>query len=378
MNVLIMMDSFKGSISSYTAGCTVKEAIKKINPADEITVLPVADGGEGTVFAFQSFPNHQSVQVTVNNPLFEKTQATYVIAPDGKSAIMEMSQAAGITLIQNRLAPLKASTYGVGEMIIDALNKGIRHFIIGIGGSATNDGGVGMLQALGYRFLNYQQKEIPAGNSGLSQLVSIDISKADERLAQCTFDIACDVDNPLNGERGSARVFAPQKGASAEEVEIIERNLLHYHQVTQTVIPSADNIYPGVGAAGGLGYAFKNYLHGNLQSGIELILQLIQAKNYIEQADLVITGEGKMDFQTAMGKTPVGVAKFAKKYGKKVIAFAGVVDNDAVSVNQAGIDAFFPILDQLTTLEEALSEEKAKANLSRAVSQVINLINLWR
>lgn len=378
MNTLILMDSFKGSISSHTAGCTVREAILKINPTDQVTVLPVADGGEGTVSAFHSFPNHQSIKVQVNNPLFEPVEATYVISTEDNCAIMEMSQASGLTLIQNRLSPLQASTYGVGEMIIDALDRGVRHFIMGIGGSATNDGGVGMLQALGYRFLDANKYEIMPGNAGLSMIAEIDLSQADKRLKECQFDIACDVDNPLNGERGSAAVFSPQKGASAADVKAIEANLLHYHQMTKTVIKQADNLYPGAGAAGGLGYAFKTYLEANLQSGIELILRLIHAEDYMKEADLVITGEGKLDFQTAMGKTPIGVAKLAKKYGKKVIAFVGVVDNEAIAVNAKGIDAFFPILDQIRPLEEALSEENTKANLRRTVSQVINLINLWR
>lgn len=520
MNTVVLIDSFKGSLSSYEAGTIIKETIKQLNPEDTVTVLPVADGGEGTVSAFQAFPNNKSVSLTVKNPLLEPTTATYVILPNEKAAatkanvpelieeakvdaaaaakveasteanveakveavvepkvelaaeacieavveptteptaepkvelaveacieavveptteptaepiaearvsanttptdalaIMEMSQASGITLLKDHLAPLEASTYGVGEMILDALDKNIRHFVIGIGGSATNDGGVGMLKALGYRFLTKKGNDIQPGNAGLSELSTIDLRQADARLQECSFDIACDVDNPLTGKRGAAAVFAPQKGASAEQVKEIEANLLHLHTVTKQVLPEADNLYPGVGAAGGLGYAFKNYLHANLKSGIELILKKIKAEDYIKEADLVITGEGKIDFQTAMGKAPIGVAKLAKKYAKPVIAFAGVVDfteakdkaalfnvplakseklaanttqadntavaatNKALTVNQAGIDAFFPILDQLCTLDEALSYERAKANLARTVTQVINLIKLWK
>lgn len=377
MKVLVMMDSFKGSLSSYEAGLTIQATIAELNPQDEVTVLPVADGGEGTVAAFQAFPLHQSVQVLVKNPILNEVSATYVINKADNYAIMEMSQASGLTLLKE-LAPMQASTYGVGEMIIDALDKGIRHFIIGIGGSATNDGGVGMLQALGYAFLDKFGQPINVGNEGLADLVKIDCSQVDKRLADCVFDIACDVDNPLTGPRGSAAVFAPQKGASAEQVKQIEANLCKLHVVSKMIIPEADNEYPGVGAAGGLGYAFKNYLHANLKSGIKLILDLINAEKYMQSADLVITGEGKMDFQTAMGKTPVGVAKLAKKYQKPVIALAGVVDNEAVAVNKEGIDAFFPILDHLCTLEEALSLEKSKANLRRTVMQLMNVINLWR
>lgn len=378
MKILIMIDSFKGSLSSSEAGNIIKDEIKKLNPKEDIIVLPVADGGEGTVESMSELDGASLIEVQVENPLFEKIIGNYVIIKDKNLAIMEMSQAAGLVLIKDRLSPLKASTYGVGTMIKDALDKGIRNFIIGIGGSATNDGGVGMLKALGFRFYDKNGNDIHPSNEGLGSLSTIDLSQADPRLKEATFKIACDVDNPLTGKRGSASVYGPQKGANPKEVEIIDNNLSLFHKKTLEVIKNADDIYPGVGAAGGLGYAFKNYLGAELSPGIELILQMLNANDYLSSADLVITGEGKIDFQSSMGKAPTGVAKLAKKYGANVIAFAGVVDNDAVEVNKHGIDAFFPILDQIRSVEEAMDTKKAEENLRRCVNQVFRLIYLYK
>lgn len=378
MKILIMIDSFKGSLSSSEAGNIIKDEIQKLNPKEDIIVLPVADGGEGTVESMSELDGASLIEVQVENPLFETIIGNYVIIKDKNLAIMEMSQAAGLVLIKDRLSPLKASTYGVGTMIKDALDKGIRNFIIGIGGSATNDGGVGMLKALGFRFYDENGKDIHPSNEGLESLSTIDLSQADPRLKEATFKIACDVDNPLTGKRGSASVYGPQKGANPKEVEIIDNNLSLFHKKTLEVIKNSDDIYPGVGAAGGLGYAFKNYLGAELSPGIELILQMLNANDYLSSADLVITGEGKIDFQSSMGKAPTGVAKLAKKYGANVIAFAGVVDNDAVEVNKHGIDAFFPILDQIRSFEEAMDTKKAEENLRRCVNQVFRLIYLYK
>ncbi len=378
MKILVMIDSFKGSLSSSDAGNIIKDEIEKLNPREDIIVLPVADGGEGTVESMSELDGASLIEVQVENPLFEKILGNYVIIKDKNLAIMEMSQAAGLVLIKDRLSPLRASTYGVGTMIKDALDKGIRNFIIGIGGSATNDGGVGMLQALGFRFYDKNANEIHPSNEGLKDLSKIDLSNADPRLKECSFKIACDVDNPLTGKRGSAKVYGPQKGANPKEVEIIDDNLYLFHKKTMEVITNADDIYPGVGAAGGLGYAFKNYIGAELSPGIELILQMLNVKDYLSEADLVITGEGKIDFQSSMGKAPTGVAKLAKAYGSKVIAFAGVVDNDAVEVNNYGIDAFFPILDQIRSVEDAMDAKIAEENLRRCVNQVFRLIYLYK
>ncbi|WP_394019489.1 glycerate kinase [Anaerococcus cruorum] len=376
MKVLVMMDSFKGSISSIEAGLTIKETLEKRKRSYEVEILPIADGGEGTVESLIGLSDIKEVKVRVNNPLFESHIARYAYSNKNKLAIMEMSEASGLTLIKDRLSPMSASTYGVGEMITDALDKGVRNFIIGIGGSATNDGGIGMLTALGFRFLDENGEEINPGIGGVYDLLRIDDSNVDQRIKEAVFDIACDVDNPLNGKFGSAHVFAPQKGATPEQVKIIDELLLKYHNITKQYINTADNTVKGVGAAGGLGYGFKTYLNANLTPGIDLILDLLDAEQHIKEADIIITGEGKIDFQTSMGKAPVGVAKLAKKYKKPVIAFSGIVENDAVAVNNEGIDAFFPILDKITSLEEAMSVDKAKENLKRSVLQVFNILEM--
>lgn len=376
MKVLVMMDSFKGSISSIEAGLTIKETLEKRKRSYEVEILPIADGGEGTVESLIGLSDIKEVKVRVNNPLFESHIARYAYSNKNKLAIMEMSEASGLTLIKDRLSPMSASTYGVGEMITDALDKGVRNFIIGIGGSATNDGGIGMLTALGFRFLDENGEEINPGIGGVYDLLRIDDSNVDQRIKEAVFDIACDVDNPLNGKFGSAHVFAPQKGATPEQVKIIDELLLKYHNITKQYINTADNTVKGVGAAGGLGYGFKTYLNANLIPGIDLILDLLDAEQHIKEADIIITGEGKIDFQTSMGKAPVGVAKLAKKYKKPVIAFSGIVENDAVAVNDEGIDAFFPILDKITSLEEAMSVDKAKENLKRSVLQVFNILEM--
>lgn len=376
MNILVLIDSFKGSLSSLEAGEIIKKACEQ-DPSNKVIVKPVADGGEGTIDSLKDIKNARIVEVDVHNPLMEHHTARYLIVDD-KLAIMEMSESSGLTLIKDNLDPMNATTFGVGDMIKDALDKNIREFIIGIGGSATTDGGMGMLRSLGARFFDEEGIEISNGPIGIIDLETIDLDNFDARLKECTFQIACDVDNPLCGERGSARVFAPQKGASPKQVEELDKLLGKYHEVTKKVIPDANDTIEGAGAAGGLGYALKNYLNAELKPGIEIILEMLGADELIKNSDLIITGEGKMDFQTSMGKTPVGIANAAKKYNKKVIAFCGVCDNDAVSVNDRGIDAFFPILNKCMSTNEAMDKKISEENLYRSVNQVMKLINLWR
>ena len=376
MTILVLIDSFKGSLSSLEAGEIIKKACEQ-DPSNKVIVKPVADGGEGTIDSLKDIKNARIVEVDVHNPLMEHHIARYLIVDD-KLAIMEMSESSGLTLIKDNLDPMNATTFGVGDMIKDALDKNIREFIIGIGGSATTDGGMGMLRSLGARFFDEDGIEISNGPIGIIDLETIDLDNFDVRLKECTFQIACDVDNPLCGERGSARVFSPQKGATPKQVEELDKLLGKYHEVTKKVIPDANDTIEGAGAAGGLGYAFKNYLNAELKPGIEIILEMLGADELIKNSDLIITGEGKMDFQTSMGKTPVGIANAAKKYNKKVIAFCGVCDNDAVSVNDRGIDAFFPILNKCMSTNEAMDKKVSEENLYRSVDQVMKLINLWR
>lgn len=374
MRVFIAMDSFKGSLSSLQAGHAVKEAVLQVDRQADVMVHPIADGGEGTVEAVCAAMGGMLTDVTVTGPLGAPVKARYGVLP-GNVAVIEMSAAAGITLIPAESRdPLKTTTFGVGEMIKDAISQGCRHFIVGIGGSATNDGGVGMLSALGFRFLDKAGKQIPLGAAGLEKLAAISAANVLPELQECTFRVACDVNNPLCGEYGCSAVYGPQKGAGKEMIRKMDAYLENYANLSAMVSEHADKDYPGAGAAGGLGFAFLSFLNAKLESGIQIILEETKAEQYIKDADIVVTGEGRLDGQSVMGKTPVGVANLAKKYGKKVIAFSGCVAEDASVCNQHGIDAFFPIIPGVVTLQEAMDPENAYRNLKNTACQVFRLI----
>ncbi|MCR4744876.1 MAG: glycerate kinase, partial [Lachnospiraceae bacterium] len=303
MKIVTAIDSFKGSMTSVEAGNAVAAGFKKADPSAEVIVRPLADGGEGTVEALIEGMNGQREEVLVSGPLEEKVNCVYGIIKDSMTAVIEMSGAAGITLIpKSSLNPLDTTTYGVGEVIKEAINKGCRRFIVGIGGSATNDGGVGMLQALGYEFLDKAGKEIAHGAKGLKEIASIKDTNVIAELKECKFMVACDVTNPLCGINGCSAVFGPQKGASPDMVKDMDKWMGHYAEITKKLYHDADAEYPGTGAAGGLGFAFLNYTNAELKSGIQIILEETKLEEYIKDADLVITGEGMLDFQTAMGK----------------------------------------------------------------------------
>ena len=290
---------------------------------------------------------------------------------------MEMATAAGITLVSgDERNPLKTTTYGVGEMILDAIKKGCRRFIVGIGGSATNDGGIGMLQALGYDFLDADGNSIPHCGAGLESLVSISAEHVIPELKECSFKIACDVTNPLCGPLGASAVYGPQKGATPEIVQMMDGWLANYAELAKSVNPAADAVFPGTGAAGGLGFAFSTFTNAVLESGVSIVLEETKLEDYVKDADFVITGEGRLDAQTVMGKAPIGVAKIAKKYGKHVLAFSGCVTEDAVRCNEHGIDAFFPILRGVVSLEEAMNGENARNNMIATVEQVFRVIQM--
>jgi glycerate kinase len=268
------------------------------------------------------------------------------------------------------------TTYGVGELIADAIGRGCRKFIVGIGGSATNDGGVGMLSALGFEFLDRDGDPIEQGAQGLEKLVSIKTDKALPELSECEFSVACDVKNPLCGDLGCSAVYGKQKGATPEMIEKMDAWLGKYAELTKKINPDANAEFEGAGAAGGMGYAFLSYLGGRLESGIELVMSATGLEEHIKNADIVVTGEGRLDGQSCMGKAPVGVAKAAKKYGKTVIAFSGCVTDDARECNSHGIDAFFPIVRTPCALEEAMNIENAKKNLADTAEQVFRLIKV--
>ena len=375
MKVVTAIDSFKGSMSSIEAGYAVAEGFKQANRNVEVEVRPLADGGEGTVEALIEGMHGERHEIMVTGPLGTPVNCVYGIIKESMTAVIEMSGAAGITLVQKKdLNPLDATTFGVGEVIKHAIGKGCRRFIVGIGGSATNDGGVGMLQALGYGFLDKSGKQIPFGAKGLKDLETITDEYVIPELKECEFKVACDVTNPLCGTEGCSAVYGPQKGATPSMIMDMDKWMSYYAAIAREKYPNTDPKYPGTGAAGGMGFAFLTFTNAKLQSGIKIVLEETKLEEYIKDADIVITGEGMLDFQTAMGKAPIGVAKLAKKYNKTVIAFAGGVTKEAIECNKNGIDAFFPIVRGVTTLDEAMDTVNAKYNLSATAEQVMRLL----
>ena len=378
MKVTIAIDSLKGSLSSLEAGKAIGTGVKKAWPEAEVCVRPLADGGEGTVEAVTSAMGGEMVTLRVTGPLGEPVDCVYGVIRESRTAVLEMAGAAGLTLLKDEERnPLKTTTYGVGEVIRDAVKRGCRHFLVGIGGSATNDGGIGMLQALGFGMLDKEGKQVPFGAQGLAVLERIEDGEVMPELRECTFRIACDVTNPLCGPQGCSAIYGPQKGADAEMIAEMDTWMEAYGALTEAKYPGMDSKTPGCGAAGGIGFAFYAFLGGVLESGIKIVLEETRLDDYVKDADIVVTGEGRLDGQTVMGKAPIGVAKTAKKYGKKVIAFSGSVTKDAIACNQEGIDAFFPILRRIVTLEEAMDADTARENMEGTSEQVFRLIRAF-
>lgn len=380
MNIVIAIDSLKGSLSSMDAGKAIEKGIKRVYKDSSIVIRPLADGGEGTVEALTIGMNGKLEKVSVTGPLGKPVEAVYGILRQSRiseeeTAVIEISSAAGITLLnENEKNPLKTTTYGVGEIIKDAIIKGCRRFIIGIGGSATNDGGIGMLQSLGFGMLDGKGSQVKFGAEGLSTLCMITEENVIPELKECTFRIACDVTNTLCGEYGASAVFGPQKGATTEMTKMMDKWLESYAYLSKKKYDKANIRTPGTGAAGGLGFAFLTFTNSVLESGIKIVLEETALEDYIKDADIVITGEGRLDCQTVMGKAPIGVAGLAKKYNKMVIAFSGCVEENAVLCNEHGIDAFFPILRNVVSLSEAIDSNNAARNMTDTVEQVFRLI----
>lgn len=375
MKVVIAIDSLKGSLSSMEAGMAIKDGILAAKPDAEVIVKPLADGGEGTTDALIEGMNGERIDLTVTGPMHTPVDAYYGYLKDTNTAVMEMASAAGITLVpDSEKNPLLATSYGVGEMINDAIQRGCRNFIIGIGGSVTNDGGIGMLKALGVRFLDENGKDAGEGGQALAKVARIDVSGMNPLLKECHIQVACDVNNPLCGENGSTYVYGPQKGVTEDMKKTLDEAMAHFARVTSETLENDYMNTPGAGAAGGLGYAFLAYTGAALTPGIELILDAVGLEEELSGADVVVTGEGRLDFQTAMGKAPVGVARLAKKYNAKVIAFAGSVTKEATACNKEGIDAFFPILRSVCTLAEAMDPVAARNNMTATVEQVFRLL----
>lgn len=380
MKVVIAIDSFKGSMTSMEAGHAAETGIKNVYPDAEIVIKPLADGGEGTVDALVEGLGGEYVTARVKGPMGTFVTARYGIMDDEKTAIMEMAQAGGMILVdRNDLDPWRANTEGVGEMIRNAIERGCRDFIIGIGGSATTEGGIGMLTALGYEFYDKKGRLLSPIFENLGKIAKISSENVLPELSECHFQIACDVDNPLCGENGAVYVFGPQKGVRLDERVFMDSQMHQYAVKTAEFFGIDHSLDPGAGAAGGLGFAFMSYIpNTELRPGIRIVLDAVKFEESLKDADYVITGEGRMDEQTAHGKVPVGVAGIAKAHGAKVLAFSGGVTDDAGACNDAGIDAFFPVVRGVCTLDEAMDNQRAKLNMALSTEQVFRLIKAVR
>ncbi|MBE6935451.1 MAG: glycerate kinase [Ruminococcaceae bacterium] len=374
MKYLVAMDSFKGNLTSQEAGAIVREGILSVAQDAEVQVVPIADGGEGTVDAIVAGLGGEIVEVPVTDAIGRPIRARFGVA--GKVAVIEMAAASGLPLIEPELRDAKAATtFGTGELVRAALDRGCREFIVGLGGSATTDGGSGMARALGVRFLDAAGEELPPGGGGLGKLTAIDLAGLDPRLKDCSFRIACDVDNPLCGAHGSAAIFGPQKGASPEDVAILDRNLAHYAAILADTIGADYANVPGAGAAGGLSMGFMAFCGGQLEQGIDLVLDAIGFDRLAEAADIVISGEGATDYQTAYGKAPVGVCKRGAKYGKPGFIISGTLGRDYDAVYDCGVTAALSTIVCPITTEESMARSHemlrgAAVRLTRTIEAV--------
>lgn len=366
-------------MTSVEGSEAISLGIKDVYPEAEILTLPLADGGEGTVETLVQATDGKLVKKVVMGPLKEKVEAIYGILGDEKTAVIEVAAACGLPLVPyNQRNPLVTTTYGVGELISDAIEKGCREFIIGLGGSATNDAGIGMLQALGFRFLNRHNQEVGLGAQELSDIRKIDLSYVQTKIKECNFRIACDVNNPLYGPNGATHVFGPQKGANPEIIEQLDQGLKHFAKVVSNELNKDIHNIAGAGAAGGLGAAFAGFLSAHLQSGIELVLEIIEMEKRMQDVNFVITGEGKLDLQTSMGKAPLGVAKLAQKHKIPVLALAGSISKETETLNKLGVTCYFSIVNAPMTLEEAMDSKVTYTNLRSTTNQLFRLLQAVR
>ena len=373
--IVLAPDSFKESMSAKEACMAMERGIKKVNSNIKCVHVPMADGGEGTMQSLVDATNGNIYSLEVIGPLGNKVKAQYGILGGGKIGILEMASASGIHLVPlDKRNPLITTTYGTGQLIKACLDKGVKKLLIGIGGSATNDGGAGVIQALGGRLLDKDGKELSFGGGELGKLHTIDLTDFDQRLRDISVEVACDVNNTLCGEKGASNVFGPQKGATKEMVNLLDNNLKHYANVIKEQIGKDVLDVVGAGAAGGLGAGLMAFFNGTLKKGIEMVIEYTGLENEIKEADMVWTGERSIDFQTQYGKTPLGVATVAKKYDKPVIAFAGRVGEDIDILYEKGIDSIFGIIKDVTSIEEAL--EKGQENMEKTAENVIRLMSL--
>ena len=365
MKIVIAPDSYKESLSALEVAAAIEAGFSEIFPDAEYVKIPVADGGEGTVEAMVAATQGSIVRLTVTGPLGAPVEAFYGLSGDERSAFIEMAAASGLELVPSaQRDPLITNSYGTGELIKNALDRGVDHIIIGIGGSATNDGGSGMMQALGARLLDQQGNEIAFGGGALPQLARIEIDQLDKRIQQCRIEVACDVTNPLTGEEGASAIFGPQKGATPELVKQLDKALAHYAEIILRDLDIVVLLIAGGGAAGGMGAALHAFCQAELRRGIEIVTEALGLADQVKDADLVITGEGRIDSQTINGKVPIGVAKVAKKFNKPVIGIAGSLTADVGVVHQHGLDAVFSVLFSIGSLEDALANAAQNVRLT--------------
>lgn len=369
MKIVIAPDSWKESLSAADVAQAIEKGFREIFPHADYVRVPLADGGEGTVEAMVSATQGTTITTRVTGPLGQPVEARWGISGDGKTAFIEMAEASGLALVPPaQRNPLLTTSRGTGELILAALDRGVRHMLIGIGGSATNDGGAGMVQALGAKLCEASGQEIGPGGAALAKLARIDLSALDSRLRECNIKVACDVTNPLTGEQGASFIFGPQKGADPQMVRDLDSYLAHYARVIHRELQREVETIPGAGAAGGMGAALIAFLNAELRSGIELVTEALHLENHIHNCTLVVTGEGRIDSQSIHGKVPVGVARVAKKHHKPVIGIAGSLTPDVAVVHQHGLDAVFSVLNSIGTLEEALRD--AQDNVYRSARNI--------
>lgn len=373
MKIVIAPDSYKESLSALDVATAIEQGFREIFPQAEYIKLPVADGGEGTVEAMVAATQGRIVEVTVTGPLGTQVEGFYGLSGDEQSAFIEMAAASGLELVlPEQRNPLITTSWGTGELIRNALDAGVKHIIIGIGGSATNDGGAGMVQALGAKLLNSEGDALGQGGGALETLARIDISELDRRLHDCRIEVACDVTNPLTGKEGATAIFGPQKGATAEMITRLDAALAHYAALIKRDLDLDVLDLAGGGAAGGMGAALFAFCGAELRQGIEIVTDALHLDRYVAEADLVITGEGRIDSQTVHGKVPVGVAKVAKRYNKPVIGIAGSLTADVGVVHEHGIDAVFSVIYGICTLDDALKNAAENVRMaSRNVAAVL-------
>ena len=365
MKIIIAPDSYKESLAAMEVATAIEAGFRQVMPTAEYIKLPMADGGEGTVQSLVDASNGSIIEHQVTGPLGEQVPAFFGIMGDDKTAVIEMAAASGLHLVSPNLRnPMLTTSYGTGELILAALDHGVDHIIVGIGGSATNDGGIGMAQALGVQLLDNKGQALGFGGQALAQLATIDISQIDPRLAHIKLEVACDVDNPLCGKKGASHIFGPQKGATPAMVAELDQHLAHYAAIIKRYLAIDVKDMAGAGAAGGMGAALLGLFNAQLRSGIEIVIDAVHLGDIIKDADLVITGEGRIDSQTIHGKTPIGVARTAKKYHKPVIGIAGCLSQDCGVVYDHGIDAVFSVVPTAMNLEQAFKNAAINVELT--------------